>query len=44
MFILYKVNAIWQSIKDTWLPILLPFGILIIVFLLIAVIRGRSKD
>lgn len=44
MFVLYHIDAIWQSIKDTWLPILVPFGILILVFLSIAIIRGRNKD
>ncbi len=44
MFVLYYIDGIWQSIKDTWLPILIPFGILILIFLFIAVIRERNKD
>ncbi len=44
MYILYRSDAIWQSIKDTWLPILIPFGILILIFFFIAIIRWRNKD
>lgn len=44
MVILYYTKALVERIDDTWFPIFIPFGILLIVFLLIAIIRGRTKD
>ena len=43
MLLTYNWGNIWQSIKDTWLPILLPFVILMIILIIIAIIR-KNKD
>lgn len=43
MFIVYDWNAIFQSIEDTWMPVLIPLGILFLIFIIIAIIR-KNKD
>lgn len=43
MLLAYNWANVWQSVKDTWLPILIPFAILMIVFIIIAIIR-KNKD
>lgn len=43
MLLAYNWNAVWQSVEDTWLPILIPIGIVIIVIIIIAVLK-RNKD
>lgn len=43
MLLTYNWNAVWQSVEDTWLPILIPIGIVIIVIIIIAVLK-RNKD
>lgn len=43
MLFAYNWSNVCQSIKDIWLPILIPFAILMIIFIIIAIIR-KSKD
>ena len=43
MFILYNWKLVFQSINDTWMPIIIPFLALTLVFILIAIIR-KEKD
>lgn len=43
MLLTYNWSNVWQSIKDTWLPVLIPFAILIIILIIIAIIR-KNKD
>ena len=43
MLLAYNWNAVWQSVEDTWLLILIPIGIVIIVIIIIAVLK-RNKD
>ncbi len=43
MFLAYNWNNVWQSVQDTWLPILVPFAILLIIFIIIAIVR-KNKD
>ena len=43
MLILYNWKLIWQSITDTWLPIVVPFLVLSLIFIVIAIIR-KEKD
>lgn len=43
MLLVYQWNAIWQSLKDTWIPRFIPFIILISIFIGIALIR-KNKD
>ena len=44
MNILINYEAVFQSVTDIWLPILIPFGILTLVFILIAVLRREKGD
>lgn len=39
----YNWSLVWESIEATWLPILIPVGIVIIVIIIIAVLK-RNKD
>lgn len=41
MLIAYNWNAVWQSIEDTWLPILIP---LVIILIIIIAVLKRNKD
>ncbi len=43
MLLAYNWSAVWQSVEDTWLPILIPIGIVTIVIIIIAVLK-RNKD
>ncbi len=43
MLMAYNWANVWQSMKDTWLPVLIPFAILIIVLIIIVIIR-KNKD
>jgi len=43
MFILIDYNKVLQSITDTWLPIIVPFVVLTLVFITIAIVR-KEKD
>ncbi len=43
MLLAYNWSNVWQSIKDTWLPILIPFAILMIFLIIVAIIR-KNKD
>ena len=44
MNILLNYEAVFQIVTDTWLPILIPFGILTLVFILIAFFRKERED
>lgn len=39
MYLLINWNGVLQSIKDTWVPVLIPLSLLFLVFILIAIIR-----
>lgn len=39
MYLLINFDRVLQSIKDTWVPVIIPLSILFLVFLLIAIIR-----
>lgn len=41
MLLDYNSNSVWQSVKDTWLPILIHVAIL--CFIIITVLK-RNKD
>ncbi len=43
MLLVYNWTSVLQSVKDTWVPILIPFAILFVVLILIAIIR-KNKD
>ena len=43
MLLAYNLNAFWQSVEDTLLPILIPIGIVIKVIIIVAVLK-RNKD
>lgn len=43
MLLAYNWSAVWQSVEDTWLSILIPVGIVTIVIIIIAVLK-RNKD
>ena len=43
MLLGYNWVAVFQSIKDTWLPILIPVLIVILIIIIIAVFK-RNKD
>ena len=43
MLLAYNWSNVWQSIKDTWLPILILFAILMIILINIIIIR-KNKD
>lgn len=42
MYLLYNWTNVLQSIKDTWFPVLVPLGILFLIFLIIAIIRKEK--
>lgn len=39
MYLLINWDGVLQSIKDTWIPALIPLSLLFLVFILIAIIR-----
>ncbi len=43
MLLAYNWSNVWQSIKDTWIPILISFVILIVILIIILIIR-KNKD
>lgn len=43
MVILYNWELVFQSINDTWMPIIVPFLALTVVFILLAIIK-KEKD
>lgn len=43
MLLAYNWANVWQSIKDTWLPVLISFAILM-AFLIIIAIKDANKD
>ncbi len=44
MFTLYNFSKSFENFKEDFLPLILPFGILILVFIMIAIVRGRNGD
>ena len=44
MFLAYNWSAVWQSVEDTWLPILIPIGFVILVIVIVAIVKGKKKD
>lgn len=44
MFLAYNWSAIWQSVEDTWLPILIPIGFVILVIIIVAIAKGKKKN
>ena len=44
MFLAYNPSAIWQSVEDTGLPILIPIGFVILVIIIVAIVKGKKKN
>lgn len=44
MFLAYNWSVIWQSVEDTWLPILIPIGIIVLIIIVAYIWRGKKKD
>ena len=44
MLLAYNLSAIWQSVEDTWLPILIPIGFVILVIIIVAIVKGKKKN
>ena len=44
MLLAYNWNAVWQSVEDTWLLILIPIGFVILVIVIVAIVKGKKKD
>ena len=44
MFLAYNWSAIWQSVEDTWLQILIPIGIIVLIIIVAYIWRGKRKD
>ncbi len=44
MLILYNWELVWQSVTDTWLPIIVPFLVLSLIFIVIAIIRKEKNN
>jgi len=42
MYILYNWTNIIQSIKDTWIPVIVPLSVLFLIFIIIAIIRKKD--
>lgn len=42
MYILYNWSGILSSIKETWIPAIIPLGILFIIFIIIAILRKEK--
>lgn len=39
MYLLTNWSGVIESIKDTWVPVIIPLSVLFLVFILIAIIR-----
>ncbi len=44
MLLAYNWSAVWQSVEDTWLPILIPIGIIVLIIIVASIWRGKRKD
>ncbi len=43
MYFLVNWDNVIQSIKDTWIPVIIPLSILFVIFIIIALIR-KDKE
>ena len=43
MVLAYNFSAIWQSIEDTWLLVLIPIGLAALTLVFISIVKGKRR-